>query len=68
MATPSLKKIFEPFYTTKPVGEGTGLGMAISYKIIKNHNGDIKVKSEVGKGTCFTIKLPIKNNSTNKGE
>lgn len=52
-------KIFEPFYTTKPVGEGTGLGMSISYKVIQNHNGTISVESEEGKGTKFTIRLPI---------
>lgn len=52
-------KIFNPFFTTKPVGQGTGLGMSISYKVIKNHNGEIKVESEVGKGTKFSITLPI---------
>lgn len=55
-----MEKIFEPFYTTKPVGEGTGLGMSISYKVIQNHNGEIIVKSEVDKGSIFTIKLPVK--------
>lgn len=54
-----VEKIFNPFFTTKPVGQGTGLGMSISYKVIKNHNGEIKVESEVGKGTKFSIKLPI---------
>ena len=51
--------IFEPFYTTKQVGKGTGLGLSISYGIIKKHKGSIEVKSEVGKGTEFIIKLPI---------
>lgn len=60
MEQEQLSKIFEPFYTTKPVGEGTGLGMSISYKVIQNHNGDISVESEKGKGTIFSIKLPIK--------
>ncbi len=52
-------KIFNPFFTTKPVGQGTGLGLSISYKVIKNHNGTIDVQSEVGKGTKFTIKIPL---------
>lgn len=52
-------KIFNPFFTTKPVGQGTGMGMAISYKVIKNHGGQINVESELGKGTRFTIILPI---------
>lgn len=55
-----LKNIFDPFYTTKKVGHGTGLGLSISYNIIKAHEGDIFVESEVGKGTKFTIVLPIK--------
>ena len=65
-----LKKVFEPFYTTKPVGQGTGLGMSITYRVIKNHNGEISVDSEVGKGTTFTITLPInhKNQAPQDGE
>lgn len=58
------EKIFNPFFTTKPVGSGTGLGLSISYKIIKNHNGEICVDSEVGKGTKFTIKIPIRSQMT----
>ncbi len=54
------RKVFDPFFTTKPVGQGTGLGMSITHKIIKNHQGDIKVSSEKNKGTKFTITLPLK--------
>jgi signal transduction histidine kinase/CheY-like chemotaxis protein len=53
------KKIFEPFYTTKAAGKGTGLGLSISYDIVKRHNGDITVESEVGKGSTFTIRIPV---------
>lgn len=60
MSKEAAEKIFDPFFTTKPVGEGTGLGMSISYKVIQQHNGDIKVESEEGKGTKFIIRLPIK--------
>ncbi len=56
-----LKRIFDPFYTTKPVGVGTGLGLSLSYSIVKKHHGRIEVKSEVGKGTQFTVRLPIKH-------
>ena len=55
-----LKKIFDPGFTTRGVGVGTGLGLSISYNIIKDHNGEIKVKSEEGKGTEVIIILPIK--------
>ena len=58
MSDEVLKKIFDPFFTTKDVGYGTGLGMSISYSIIKNHGGKIEVISEVGKGSTFTITLP----------
>ncbi|MGD8739196.1 MAG: PAS domain S-box protein [Desulfobacterales bacterium] len=51
-------KIFEPFYTTKKVGKGTGLGVSISYGIVNDYKGDIEIESEVGKGTTFIIKFP----------
>ena len=54
----NLTKVFEPFFTTRKVGSGTGLGLSISYRIVEKHGGHIDVKSEVGKGTTFTIKLP----------
>jgi signal transduction histidine kinase len=54
-----LDKIFQPFFTTKPTGEGTGLGLSLSYDIIKAHGGEIKVESKEGEGTEFIIQLPI---------
>ena len=56
----NMSKLFTPFFTTKPVGLGTGLGLAIIYGIIKMHRGQINVKSQVGKGTTYTITLPLK--------
>jgi len=53
-----IKKIFDPGYTTKGVGIGTGLGLSICYKIIQDQMGEIKVESEVGAGSTFTVVLP----------
>jgi signal transduction histidine kinase len=58
-----LSEIFTPFYTTKQLGKGTGMGLSIVYGVVKMHAGDISVDSEVGKGTTFTIRLPAAEKS-----
>ena len=55
----NLDRIFDPFFTTKDVGKGTGLGLNVAYNIIKKHKGTIDVKSQVGKGTVFKIRIPV---------
>jgi two-component system NtrC family sensor kinase len=55
----NLEKIYDPFFTTKDTGHGVGLGLAISYGIVKEHKGVLSVESEVGKGTTFTVRLPV---------
>ncbi len=54
-----LDKIFQPFFTTKPTGQGTGLGLSLSYDIIKAHGGELKVETKEGEGTTFIIQLPL---------
>jgi len=54
-----LEHIFEPFYTTKAVGRGTGLGLAVSYALVKKHGGYVEVQSQVNSGTTFSIYLPV---------
>jgi len=54
-----LDKIFQPFFTTKPTGQGTGLGLSLSYDIVKAHGGELKVETKEGEGSTFTIQLPI---------
>jgi signal transduction histidine kinase len=60
IAARSRKDIFKPFFTTKTVGRGTGLGLYLSHEIIRRHNGQIRVASEEGKGTVVTVELPCR--------
>jgi two-component system NtrC family sensor kinase len=55
-------KIFQPFFTTKPTGQGTGLGLSLSYDIVKAHSGEIKVETKENEGATFTIQLPLQTN------
>jgi two-component system NtrC family sensor kinase len=66
IAKENLEKIFDPFFTTKDTGHGVGLGLAISFGIIKEHNGTLSVESEVGKGTTFIVRLPVTTEEENK--
>jgi two-component system NtrC family sensor kinase len=64
----TLKNIFNPFFTTKAEGEGTGLGLSISFDIMQEHGGSIDVRSREGKGTTFTLILPITQTVENKAD
>jgi two-component system NtrC family sensor kinase len=61
-----IPRIFEPFYTTKEVGKGTGLGLAICWRIIEEAGGSIDVASEVGRGTSFSVRLPLAGTAPTK--
>ena len=54
-----LDKIFQPFFTTKPTGQGTGLGLSLAYDIVKAHGGEIKIETKECEGSEFIIQLPI---------
>ncbi|MDX2046851.1 MAG: HAMP domain-containing sensor histidine kinase, partial [Chitinophagaceae bacterium] len=54
-----LDKIFQPFFTTKPTGQGTGLGLSLAYDIVKAHGGELKVETREGEGSEFIIQLPV---------
>jgi len=62
----NLARVFEPFYTTKAPGRGTGLGLSVSYRIIKQHGGSIQVQSQVGVGSNFSVTLPIRSPEDHK--
>jgi len=61
-----MDKLFSPFFTTKPVGKGIGIGLATCYSIVREHHGSIEVASEVGLGTHFTVKLPLDSGQTSE--
>jgi signal transduction histidine kinase len=65
IAREELEHVFEPFYTTKPIGEGIGLGLSIAYGIFEKHQGAISIESQVGQGTKVTMRLPFVNNAVN---
>ena len=66
MSREIMSKIFEPFFTTKDVGKGTGLGVSISYGIVKDYEGTIEIDSTVGEGTAFKLKFPYHHNAINQ--
>ena len=60
IAAADLERVFDPFFTTRKERGGTGLGLSITYGIVQELGGNIEIKSELGKGACFTVTLPIK--------
>ncbi len=62
----NLSRIFDPFFTSKEVGKGTGLGLNVAYNIIKKHQGSINVQSEVGIGATFTVRIPVNGPETSR--
>jgi len=58
LPTNVINKIFQPFFTTKPTGQGTGLGLSLSYDIVKAHGGELKVETSEGQGSTFIISIP----------
>ncbi|MFH1491673.1 MAG: ATP-binding protein, partial [Pseudomonadota bacterium] len=64
----NLSRIFDPFFTTKDIGKGTGLGLNLAYNIIKEHRGSIEVESEAGRGTTFSIMIPLDGDINGKRE
>ncbi len=66
MSQNTISNIFEPYFTTKKLGKGTGLGLAVVYGIVKEHGGDIKVNSEIEKGSTFNIYLPLMKNASDR--
>ena len=60
-----IKKIYDPFFTTKNAGKGTGLGLSVSYGIVQEHGGNISVESDIGRGTSFRLDFPLSRKVVN---
>ena len=56
-------RMFDPFYTSRPIGQGTGMGLTVAYAIVRDHGGSITVNSSPGSGTRFTVRLPFRSTS-----
>jgi signal transduction histidine kinase len=65
IATEAIGRIYEPFFTTKPAGKGTGLGLFITHRLVSEMNGAIDVRSKPGEGTRFTVRLPVGSKGRN---